>query len=91
MHNLVKEIGLAPSELSFSELQRRIINERNRVQEAIMEFMLSPSKQTKTKKRVATKRKPTKNAEEKMLREMLIGLGTSLEALLAEARAENDN
>jgi len=59
VNNLIKLIGLAPSEMTREELMNKLISERNRVQSAIAEWRsniaLKPVKQPKEKKARARK------------------------------------
>ncbi len=81
MNNLIRVIGLAPSELSFEKLLIRIRTERTRVLETIQRFRTSRNvKPTKRKAKAPLKSAAQLEAEILVLKEME-KLGISLEDL----------
>ena len=76
MHNLVRVIGPAPSELSQEDLYIRLKIERQRVREALQTFRNSTSPTQNRTKTVSLKKK-----EEKQMTDLALKFGITVEAL----------
>ena len=76
MHNLVRVIGPAPSELSQEDLYARLKIERQRVREALQTFRNSTSP-TQSKAKVLS----LKKKEEKQMTDLALKFGITVEAL----------
>ena len=92
MQSLVKEIGLAPSEMPPEEFLQRLGVERHRVQDGLMEFIVNntkiPKKGTKKSTTTKKKKKTLKSFKEDYdeLSKALGELGLTPEELLREEK-----